>query len=149
MGDPAAGATYDLPAEADTLRLGAELASRVRGGEILCLLGPLGSGKTTLVKGFVRALGHKGPVRSPTFGLIHEYRRLRPRVYHMDFFRLKPRDLPNLGLPEIFGRSDCVCLVEWPGAARAEIPGRRWEVRLSHARGASRRACLRRVAGEA
>ena len=63
-----------------------------------------------------------GVVRSPTFALVHEYRRLNPRVQHLDLYRLKARDLPQLGLEEILGRPDSVCLVEWPERGQGALP---------------------------
>ncbi|MFA6029765.1 MAG: tRNA (adenosine(37)-N6)-threonylcarbamoyltransferase complex ATPase subunit type 1 TsaE [Elusimicrobiota bacterium] len=127
-----------LASERDTLRLAGAAAERARGGEVVALRGELGSGKTVFVRGFLRALGWRGPVRSPTFALIHEYRRLEPRVHHLDLYRLKPRDLPGLGLGDILGRTGSVCLIEWPEAAEDWLPSDRLEVVLSHADGGGR-----------
>jgi len=103
----------------------------------------LGSGKTVFVRGFLRKLGHKGAVRSPTFGLIHEYRRLRPQVLHLDLYRLKPRESEGLGLRELLRVSGCVFLIEWPEAAQALLPKDRLELSFAHVPNGGRRLRLR------
>ena len=124
--------TIHLAAESRTRNVAASIAGRVKGGERICLYGPLGSGKTTFVRGFLRALGVRGPVRSPTFELIHEYRRIKPRAYHMDFYRLKPCDIENLGLQEYLEDASAVCLIEWPEAAEGRLGPDRLELTLEH-----------------
>jgi len=125
-----------LAGESRTIGLAASLARRAKGGERIFLYGPLGSGKTTFARGFLRALGVRGAIRSPTFALIHEYRlrerRFPKRVYHMDFYRLKPPELENLGLREYLEDPAAVCLVEWPEAAARRLPADRLELRLEH-----------------
>lgn len=107
--------------ESDTLAFGAWLAGQVKPGDVVTLEGPLGSGKTTLVRGFLAALGHEGHVRSPSFNLMHAYR-TTPPVLHADLYRLTT--VVGLGLEEYL--ADHVVLVEWPEIARetlAELPG--------------------------
>lgn len=116
----------------ETERLAAGLAKRSKPGDVICLIGPLGSGKTTFAKGFARGAGFKGDVTSPSFGLVREYRAGRRTVYHMDLFRVAPREIPNLGLEEYFADPRGICLIEWPGAARRILPKRRLEIRFSH-----------------
>ncbi|MEK7742999.1 MAG: tRNA (adenosine(37)-N6)-threonylcarbamoyltransferase complex ATPase subunit type 1 TsaE, partial [Elusimicrobiota bacterium] len=111
-----------LSDEWETMRLGARLAVAVRGGDCLCLRGPLGSGKTTLARGFLRKLGHRGEVQSPTFGIVSEYRSLKPRVHHLDLYRVKEEELPNLGLEEYLFDPEAACLVEWPEVALDLFP---------------------------
>lgn len=129
--------------EEETMRVAAKLARRSGRGMVVLLDGPLGSGKTVFVRGFLRALGFRGPVPSPTFTLINEYRRVRPPVYHMDMYRLGDADLDNLGLEEYFEESGAVTLVEWPGVLAGLAPQDRVEVSLSHLAGEGRGLRLR------
>lgn len=127
-----------LPTESDTLALAARLAKRCRPGTVFCLYGDLGAGKTTFVRGFLRALGHKGVVPSPTFALVNEYPKLKPPVYHMDLYRVEKGDPANLALAEYFDDPDAVALIEWPEAAEGLLPKKRVELRLAHRKAGGR-----------
>ena len=111
--------TFDLklPDAAATQRLGAALAAGLAPGRVLHLAGELGSGKTTLVRGLLRALGVEGPVKSPTFTWVEPYRLSRLDLYHFDFYRFdKKTEWLSSGLRDYF-RADAVCIVEWPERA--------------------------------
>lgn len=119
-----------MPAEADTLRLGAALASGARNGLVLHLSGELGSGKTTLVRGLLRALGYAGHAKSPTYTLVEPYALSRLNLYHFDFYRFKDRsEWLSSGFREHFN-SDTLCVVEWPERAGASLAQPDLEVRL-------------------
>ena len=108
--------TFDLklPDAAATARLGAALAAGIAPGRVLHLSGELGSGKTTLVRGLLRALGVTGPVKSPTFAWVEPYRISSLDLYHFDFYRFdKKTEWLTSGLREYFN-PDAVCIVEWP-----------------------------------
>ncbi len=122
-----------LPDEAATVAVAARLAKRLRPPMLVALRGPLGAGKTTFVGGVLRAMGHKGVVPSPTFAVVNEYRRLRPRAVHMDLYRATPIDLPGLALEDYFDDAFAVCLVEWPENAGGLLPDERIEIALAHA----------------
>lgn len=100
----------------------------------VALRGELGAGKTTFAGGFAAGLGHKGVVASPTFAMVNEYRKLTPKVVHMDLYRAGPMDLPGLALDEYFSDAGAVCLVEWPENAGDLLPEDRLEVTLHHAK---------------
>jgi tRNA threonylcarbamoyladenosine biosynthesis protein TsaE len=106
-----------LPDEAATLRLGEALAAGATKGLVLHLKGELGSGKTTLARGLIRALGHSGRVKSPTYTLVEPYSLLRLNLYHFDFYRFKDRsEWLSSGFREYFN-ADSLCIVEWPERA--------------------------------
>jgi tRNA threonylcarbamoyladenosine biosynthesis protein TsaE len=106
-----------LPDEAATLRLGEALGAGATKGLVLHLRGELGSGKTTLARGLIRALGHPGRVKSPTYTLVEPYSLLRLNLYHFDFYRFKDRsEWLSSGFREYFN-ADSLCIVEWPERA--------------------------------
>ena len=107
----------ELAEEADTIRLGAALAAGAKGGLVLHLSGDLGSGKTTLARGLIRALGHPDRVKSPTYALVEVYELSRLNLYHFDFYRFKDRsEWLSSGFREYFG-PDALCIIEWPERA--------------------------------
>ena len=111
-----------MPDAAATQRLGAALAAGLAPGRVLHLSGELGSGKTTLVRGLLRALGVEGAVKSPTFTWVEPYSLSRLDLYHFDFYRFdKKTEWLTSGLREYF-RPDAVCIVEWPERAGEVLP---------------------------
>lgn len=109
--------------EEETLLFGKTLAALIEQGDIICLYGNLGAGKTCLVKGIAEGLGIKPElVNSPTFTLIHEYHGSNMTVYHFDAYRLKSvSEALEIGAEEyLFG--DGVSLVEWPEKLGNLIP---------------------------
>jgi len=106
--------SVELPDEAATLHLGAVLAAGVAPGRVLTLRGPLGSGKTTLVRGLLRALGYQGRVKSPSYALVELYTFSSLNLYHFDFYRFKHRsEWLSSGFRDYFN-SASACIVEWP-----------------------------------
>ncbi|MGE3905901.1 MAG: tRNA (adenosine(37)-N6)-threonylcarbamoyltransferase complex ATPase subunit type 1 TsaE [Reyranellaceae bacterium] len=131
-----------LENEAASEALGAALAPLLRRGDVVCLQGDLGAGKTTLARGLLRALaGDPGmDVPSPTFTLVEVYEFPALSVWHFDLYRLKqPEDAWELGLEQALGEAASV--IEWPERLGALLPAQRLEVRLS-TDGAGRRAEL-------
>ncbi|MDR1660884.1 MAG: tRNA (adenosine(37)-N6)-threonylcarbamoyltransferase complex ATPase subunit type 1 TsaE [Azoarcus sp.] len=111
------GASVQLADEAATLALGARFADALAPGLKIWLEGELGSGKTTLARGILRALGHAGTVKSPTYTLLEAYTVSRIALYHFDFYRLtNPEEFLDAGFDEYFAGAG-VCLVEWPRQA--------------------------------
>ncbi|ENO88900.1 tRNA (adenosine(37)-N6)-threonylcarbamoyltransferase complex ATPase subunit type 1 TsaE [Thauera linaloolentis] len=119
-----------LPSEADTEAIGAALAGALRPGLKIWLQGNLGMGKTTLTRGLLRALGHEGKVKSPTYTLIEPYVVSRLNLYHFDFYRFNsPEEYLDAGLDEYFANQG-VCIVEWPDKALPYLPLPDVEIRL-------------------
>ena len=107
-----------LADEGATERAGAELAGRLRAGDVVTLSGPLGVGKTALARAILRSSGFEGDVPSPTFAIVQPYDDLIPPIWHCDLYRIEdPAEMEELGLDSVL--DDGVLLVEWPERAGA------------------------------
>lgn len=112
----------ELPDPAATERLGRCLAALLEPGLVIFLSGPLGAGKTSLCGAIIRALGHPGPVKSPTYTLVEPYLLTIGNVYHFDLYRLaEPEELEWLGARDYFD-GNSVCLIEWPERGAGLLP---------------------------
>ncbi|WP_120075542.1 tRNA (adenosine(37)-N6)-threonylcarbamoyltransferase complex ATPase subunit type 1 TsaE [Aurantiacibacter odishensis] len=106
----------NLPDLASMEAFGKRIAANLRAGDVVALTGGLGTGKTTLSRAILAALGHEGDVPSPTFTIIETYEHLDPPVVHADFYRLEdPAEVEQLGLDDY--REGAVLLAEWPDHA--------------------------------
>jgi tRNA threonylcarbamoyladenosine biosynthesis protein TsaE len=111
-----------LPDAEATAHAGALLAPGLGGGMIVTLSGELGVGKTTLVRGLLRALGWGGPVKSPSYALVEHYPLSSLYFYHFDFYRLNdPAEWDATGFAELF-RPDALGVIEWPDNAAGRLP---------------------------
>ncbi len=118
-------------------------SNRMTQAQIICLEGDLGSGKTTFVQGFLKGLGVKGPYTSPTFIIMKHYKRkafgikfkisnakskmpkvkhLIQNIYHIDAYRIKSKDLLNLGWKEIITSPENIIIIEWADRVKKIIP---------------------------
>ena len=122
--------TITVTSEEDTARLGQALAELVGPDVVIGLIGPLGAGKTRLVRAIAEAIGvDPGAISSPTFVLIHEYEGRLP-VYHFDAYRLKTPDaFYDLGVTD-YWQGGGVCLVEWADRVRDLLPSDCWTITL-------------------
>jgi len=127
------GVCVRLHGQAAQIAFGRRIAAQLRPPCTLYLQGDLGTGKTTLVRGILRGLGHAGPVRSPTYTLLEPYELGSMCIYHLDLYRLgDPAELEYLGLRDLLdGRS--LLLVEWPARGRGALPTPDLTVRIEHA----------------
>jgi tRNA threonylcarbamoyladenosine biosynthesis protein TsaE len=118
--------------ESDTRRLGEALARLTRPGWVVGLVGPLGAGKTRLVRAWAEALQvDPRAISSPTFVLIQEYEGILP-VYHFDAYRLSgPSEFEALGAPDYFERADGVCLIEWADRVAGVLPSDTWWITIT------------------
>ena len=113
--------------------LGASLAKKIRAPSIVYLRGDLGTGKTTLVRGALRALGHQGLVKSPTFTIVESYHLPPYDIHHFDLYRISdPEELDYIGIREYFSESS-VGFFEWPDQGKSMIPTADIEIQLLHA----------------
>ena len=112
--------------EAETKKIGQKLGQIIKknkGSVIIGLIGDLGGGKTTFVKGIASGLGVKGSITSPTFTLLKEYKTKDLNLYHFDFYRLKDiNDAKNLGLEEYFEKSRSIVIIEWADRIKNILP---------------------------
>ncbi len=140
---PTASQTLDLPDLPATVALGHRLGKLVFPGAVIALVGPLGAGKTFLVRALAEGLGIADPrvVSSPTFVLIQEYQARLP-VYHFDTYRLRTEaEFSDLGVHEYF-EGKGVCLVEWADRVPGCLPREHLRITLEVTGPTARRAHL-------
>jgi tRNA threonylcarbamoyladenosine biosynthesis protein TsaE len=127
-----------------TQRFGMRLGALLQAGDIICLEGDLGSGKTCLAQGIGQGLGVGEPITSPSFILIAEYRPLPPApvLYHIDVYRLgnPVQEALAFGLDDYL-LGDGVCLVEWADRVEPALPEARLWIALRHL-GSSKRSIM-------
>jgi tRNA threonylcarbamoyladenosine biosynthesis protein TsaE len=123
--------TLDLVDEAATCRLAASLARLAVPGDVIALIGDLGSGKTALARAFIRTLvGSDEEVPSPTFTLVQTYYYENGTIWHFDLYRLeKVEDALELGIEDAFAEG--ISLIEWPERLGGWLPRERLTVTLS------------------
>lgn len=113
---------YESLSEKDTLEFGKKLGADAKPGQIVCIDGDLGVGKTVFTKGFAEGLGVKDDVVSPTFTIIQEYTDGNIPMYHFDVYRIgHPDEMYDIGYEEYF-YGDGVCLIEWSSRIEELLP---------------------------
>ena len=123
--------TYTEAIEADMLALGETLKPLFAGGGVVHLTGDLGVGKTTLVRGLLRAFGFEGRVKSPTYGLIESYDIDGMAIHHLDLYRLgHGEEILYLGLEDLVTDTSLL-LVEWPEKGEGWLPAADWRIEIA------------------
>lgn len=111
-----------IPTPEAMAEFGGKLAKESKRGDLIFLEGTLGAGKTTLIRGFLRALGVQGAIKSPSFALIEPYETNELAIFHFDLYRIKsPKELLDLGLSDYL-TDDAICLIEWPEKGKGILP---------------------------
>ena len=124
-------ARYEVDSVQGTWKVAEEFAKELRPGDVVCLEGDLGAGKTTFTQGLARALGAKKPATSPTFCLVVEHPVGEMLLVHMDLYRLHGEDdVIAIGWEDYLARG-AVLLVEWPDRAGDLVPANAWHVGLA------------------
>ena len=107
----------------ETFKYAKELAENARGGEVYCLDGDLGVGKTVFAQGFGAGLGITEPMASPTFTILKEYHQGRLKLFHFDVYRIGSEDeMEEIGFYDLVGRPDGVSLIEWSTLIEGILP---------------------------
>ena len=113
---------YEKNSEKETFELGKNLGEQAKAGQIFCLNGDLGVGKTVFTQGFAKGLGIEENVNSPTFTIIQVYEEGRIPLYHFDVYRIgDPEEMYEIGYEEYFF-GEGVCLIEWSKLIDELIP---------------------------
>jgi len=111
-----------LNSQEETEQIGAKLYQQLPKKYTVFLYGNLGAGKTTLVRGFLRAAGHQGAVKSPTYTVVEEYDINGQKIFHFDLYRLNdPEELEWIGIRDYF-EQDAICFIEWPDMGKGFLP---------------------------
>jgi tRNA threonylcarbamoyladenosine biosynthesis protein TsaE len=122
---------FQSNSEAETREIGFRLGKKIKRGDVVCLYGELGSGKTTMVKGIARALGiSERDITSASFSIIVEYDSDIP-FYHIDLYRVENDEVASLGLHEYIGMEG-ISVIEWAERLEKEIPDNRIKVTLEY-----------------
>ena len=114
----------------ETFAFGKMLGEQAKPGEVICLNGDLGVGKTVFTKGFAEGLGITEPVNSPTFTIVQQYDEGRLPLYHFDVYRIGDiSEMDEIGYEDYF-YGDGVCLIEWANLIEELLPERYVEIRI-------------------
>lgn len=117
--------------ELETRKLGHTLAATLPSGSVVCLLGDLGAGKTTLVRGVAEGLNIKEVIQSPTFNIMKIYLKGKRPLIHIDAYRLADIDT-DIGLDEYIGYESGLTMIEWPQYIERLLPKEAVYVELKH-----------------
>lgn len=119
----------------ETIEFGKDFAKKLRGGELISLVGDLGGGKTTFMKGLAKNLDIKENIASPTFVILKEYLgkidKKPINLVHVDAYRMETvEDIKSVGLEDYFGHKDVVIVVEWAERIVKILPPVNWEIKF-------------------
>lgn len=122
---------FETNSAEETFEVAFKMGQEVKRGDIICLYGDLGVGKTVFAQGFAKGLGVEEPITSPTFTLVHEYHGSRMPLFHFDVYRISDiEEMFDIGYEEYF-YGDGVCLIEWADFIKELIPHGHAKVTIS------------------
>src|SRR3989338_4674336 len=124
---------YLTDSENQTIQLGKKIATKLKGGEVIGLVGNLGAGKTTLIKGIAKGLGIKKQITSPTFVLMKVYptKGKIKKLIHIDCYRVKSaKEIEAIGATEYFGQKDTVIVIEWAEKIKSILSRQKIEINI-------------------
>ncbi|MEE4246883.1 MAG: tRNA (adenosine(37)-N6)-threonylcarbamoyltransferase complex ATPase subunit type 1 TsaE [Kangiellaceae bacterium] len=125
--------TIELADAAATERLGGQIAELLPVGSLVFLVGELGAGKTTLVRGLLRSMGFNGSTKSPTYTLVEPYQFDNKTVYHFDLYRLAdPEELEFIGIHDYLDDANALTLIEWPEQGEGWLPDADLVIKLNY-----------------
>jgi tRNA threonylcarbamoyladenosine biosynthesis protein TsaE len=117
----------------ETQRLGEDFAKTLKGGDVVCLYGELGAGKTTFVQGLAKGLGINSRIISPTFIIVRSYELEVLNFFHIDLYRMEgEKDLESLGIDEILNNKNNIVVIEWAENLNNQMPKKRTDVEFSY-----------------
>jgi len=120
----------DSFSEKETFQIAKELAENAKAGEVYCLSGDLGVGKTVFTKGFAAGLGITEPVSSPTFTIVQIYEEGRLPLYHFDVYRIEDiEEMEEIGYEDCF-YGEGVCLIEWAELIKEILPEKQKKIKI-------------------
>lgn len=137
--------TYQIDTDSSesTSNLAAKIGAKLKGGEIIELMGDLGSGKTVFVRGLARGMGSKDQVASPTFTISREYKSGKLELHHFDFYRLEDAGVIAEELAESIENPSVAVAIEWSGAVKSVLPEDRLQVEITRIGDESRKLQFR------
>ena len=122
---------YNTKSSVETTQVAKEFSKSLKAGDVVCLIGEMGVGKTVFTNGLCQGLGVTDYVTSPTFTIVNEYDGNAFRVFHFDMYRIEEEDeLLEIGFDEYLS-SGGVCVIEWPQNTKSYIPEHRYEVEIT------------------
>ena len=114
----------------ETYKIGEQMGREAKAGDVICLIGDLGVGKTVFTQGLAAGLGITEPVNSPTFTIVQVYEEGRLPLYHFDVYRIGDiEEMDEIGYEDYF-YGEGVCLIEWAGLIREILPEKRTAIRI-------------------
>ncbi len=136
---------------AKTREIGKKIAKKAlqsREGLIFSLVGNLGSGKTTFVKGFAKGMGIKEEITSPTFVIYKKYKGIKQKnLYHFDAYRITKNEMLSLGFEEIIASKDNIIIIEWSENIKEILPKNRIEIGFTFLNKRERRLIVKDKSG--
>ena len=121
---------YNSNSPKETENIAKAFSKELKAGDVVCLNGDLGTGKTAFVQGLVKALGYREPISSPTFTIVNCYEGAKLPIYHFDVYRIEdPDEMYEIGYEEyVYG--DGISLIEWSEKIKDILPPDRYEITI-------------------